>query len=75
MTTSGLEAELANIESERLAVLRYRSVIDIAVRGHEAGLLECWHLERYRRDEGDGSWRVRWSQATAIRGPDREGST
>jgi hypothetical protein len=75
MTTPGLEAGLANVACERLAVLRYRSVIDIAVKGQEAGPLECWHLDCYRRDEGDGSWRVRWSQATAIRGPDREGST
>jgi hypothetical protein len=49
-----------------LAVLRYRSVIDVAVKGQVAGLLECWHLDCYRRDEHDGPWRVRWSQATAI---------
>lgn len=49
-----------------LAVLRYRSVIDVAVKGQEAGLLECWHLDCYQRDEDDGHWRVRWSQATAI---------
>jgi hypothetical protein len=48
-----------------LAVLRYRSAIEIAVEGQEAGLLECWHLDCYRRDD-DGRWRVRWSQATAI---------
>jgi hypothetical protein len=34
--------------------------------GQEAGPLECWHLDCYRRDEG--AWRVRWSQATSIAG-------
>ena len=49
-----------------LAVLRYRSAIDIAVRGQEAGPVECWHLDCYRRDDDGGRWRVRWSQATSI---------
>ena len=49
-----------------LAVPRYRSAIDIAVHGQEAGPLECWHLDCYRRDGEGGSWRVRWSQATSI---------
>ena len=49
-----------------LAVLRYRSAIDIAVQGQDAGALECWHVDCYRRDRGGGSWRVRWSQATAV---------
>ncbi|WP_076474145.1 nuclear transport factor 2 family protein [Micromonospora avicenniae] len=52
-----------------LAVLRYRSLIDIAVQGQTPGLLECWHLDCYRRDRHGGPWRVRWSQATAIDGP------
>jgi hypothetical protein len=49
-----------------LAVLRYRSAIDIAVQGQEAGPIDCWHLDCYRRDDDAGSWRVRWSQATSI---------
>jgi len=59
---------MSNIEvmvDGSLAVLRYRSAIDIAVEGQEAGPVECWHLDCYRRDD-DGKWRVRWSQATAI---------
>ncbi|MEV0806955.1 hypothetical protein [Micromonospora sp. NPDC050200] len=52
-----------------LAVLRYPSLIDIAVRGQEAGLLECWHLDCYRRERDGGLWRVRWSQATSIDHP------
>ena len=52
----------------RLAVLRYRSAIEISVLGSESGELECWHLDCYRRDD-DGHWRVRWSQATAIDQP------
>jgi hypothetical protein len=49
-----------------LAVLRYRSLIDIAVEGQEPGPLECWHLDCYRLEPGE-RWRVRWSQATEIR--------
>jgi hypothetical protein len=49
-----------------VAVLRYRSEIDIAVAGQQPGPLECWHLDCYARDPVDGAWRVRWSQATEI---------
>lgn len=45
-----------------VAVLRCQSTIDIADQEH--GPLECWHLDCYHRDERDGAWRVRWSQAT-----------
>jgi hypothetical protein len=48
-----------------LAVLRYRSAIDIAIRGQQPGPLDCWHLDCYRRDAQ--GWRVRWSQATEVR--------
>jgi ketosteroid isomerase-like protein len=48
-----------------LAVLRYRSAIEISVQGQEPGKLEAWHLDCYRRDD-NGTWRIRWSQATAI---------
>ncbi|RNI24372.1 nuclear transport factor 2 family protein [Flexivirga caeni] len=45
----------------RLAVVRYRSIIDlITPRG--GGHLECWHLDAYVQT--DGGWRCRWSQAT-----------
>jgi hypothetical protein len=47
-----------------LAVLRYRSAIEISVKGLRPGKLEAWHLDCYRRDSG--TWRIRWSQATAI---------
>ncbi len=49
-----------------LAVLRYRSLIDIAVAGQEAGEVECWHLDCYRRDGPGNAWQVRWAQATGI---------
>jgi Domain of unknown function (DUF4440) len=49
-----------------LAVLRYRSAIDIAVKGQEPGPLECWHLDCYRRAANSAPWQVRWSQATSI---------
>ncbi len=48
-----------------VAVLRYRSRIDIAVTGSHPGPLACWHLDCYVRG-GDGDWRVRWSQATEV---------
>lgn len=51
-----------------LAVLRYRSLIDISVGGSAGGELDCWHLDCYRRYQ-DGAWRVRWSQATSIDRP------
>ena len=48
-----------------LAVVRYRSLIDIAVQGQPAGELRCWHVDCYQRN--DAGWQVRWSQATEIR--------
>ncbi|SDS97755.1 protein of unknown function [Friedmanniella luteola] len=45
-----------------LAVLRYRSEIEISVGGGTPGHLACWHLDVYQR-EGK-AWRCRWSQAT-----------
>jgi hypothetical protein len=48
-----------------LAVLRYQSMVDIAVVGQEAGELACWHIDCYQRTGRNASWRVRWSQATA----------
>ncbi len=49
-----------------LGVLRYRSAIDIQVLDRGRGTLECWHVDCYRRNAPDASWRVFWSQATAI---------
>jgi len=47
-----------------VAVLRYRSAIEIGVNGREPGPLSAWHLDCYRRTP-DG-WQIRWSQATAL---------
>jgi Domain of unknown function (DUF4440) len=49
-----------------LAVLRYRSAIDIHVRGQEPGPLECWHMDCYRRADAGSPWQVVWSQATQL---------
>jgi hypothetical protein len=49
-----------------LAVLRYRSAIDIAVKGQQPGPLECWHLDCYQRAVDGAQWQVRWSQATSV---------
>jgi hypothetical protein len=51
-----------------LAVLRYRSAIDISVAGGTPGPLAAQHLDVYVRDT-DGRWRVRWSQATEVQPP------
>ena len=48
-----------------LAVLRYRSAIDISVTGGTPGPLDAQHLDVYVRD-ADGRWQVRWSQATEV---------
>jgi hypothetical protein len=49
-----------------LAVLRYRSAIEIKVQHQEAGTLHCWHTDCYRRDQVGAPWQVVWSQATEI---------
>lgn len=50
------------LSSGELAVVRYRSLIDLTTpRG--GGHLECWHLDTYVYDAEHG-WRCRWSQAT-----------
>jgi len=50
-----------------LAVLRYRSAIEIHVHGQQGGDLDCWHMDTYRRDNVDAPWRAIWSQATEIK--------
>jgi len=47
--------------SAEVAVVHYRSAIDISVVGG-GGLLECWHLDVYVKD--GSHWRCKWSQAT-----------
>ena len=47
-----------------VAVLRYKSAIEISVGGRDPGELEAWHLDCYRRTAT--GWQIRWSQATAI---------
>ncbi|TCO30449.1 uncharacterized protein DUF4440 [Kribbella steppae] len=47
-----------------VAVLRYKSAIQISVGGREPDELEAWHLDCYRRTAT--GWQIRWSQATAI---------
>jgi hypothetical protein len=49
-----------------LAVLRYRSAIDIHVQGRQPGPLECWHTDCYRATRPGTSWQAVWSQATEI---------
>jgi hypothetical protein len=49
-----------------LAVLRYRSAIDIHVQGQQAGRLACWHTDCYRATAGRAQWWLVRSQATEI---------
>ncbi|NIK56011.1 nuclear transport factor 2 family protein [Kribbella shirazensis] len=56
--------EIEVMLDEAVAVLRYRSAIEIGVNGREPGPLTAWHLDCYRRTP-DG-WQIRWSQATAV---------
>ncbi|MET1060648.1 MAG: nuclear transport factor 2 family protein [Nocardioides sp.] len=58
-------SEIDVLVDRDLAVLRYRSAIDIAVTGGTPGPLTGRHLDVYVRDT-DGRWRVRWSQATEV---------
>ena len=55
---TAIEVEL----DSALAVLRYRSEIEISIDGGAAGHLICWHLDVYRRH--GAVWRCLWSQAT-----------
>jgi hypothetical protein len=62
-------SEIEVLADGALAVLRYRSAIDIHVRGRQAGELQCWHTDCYRAGAGGGGdqrWQVVWSQATEI---------
>ncbi|ADB35576.1 hypothetical protein Kfla_6581 [Kribbella flavida DSM 17836] len=58
-------SEIEVLADGALAVLRYRSAIEIAVKGNDSAKLDAWHLDVYAVGD-DGMWRVRWSQATAI---------
>lgn len=46
-----------------LAVVRYRSRIELSIGGRPPGTLECCHLDVYRRAPC-GTWQCHWSQAT-----------
>ena len=48
-----------------MAVIRYRSQLEIVADGHHTPLGQYWHTDLYERR--DGCWQVVWSQATAIR--------
>ena len=47
-----------------VAVVRYRSAIEIAIGGGPYVALNAWHLDCYRQDERSNQWRCVWSQAT-----------
>lgn len=47
-----------------MALIRYRSQIEIVVQGQTVPLRSYWHTDAYERRAG--RWQVVWSQATAI---------
>ena len=47
-----------------IALIRYRSQIEVEVQGQLVPRTHCWHTDAYERP--DGRWQVVWSQATAI---------
>jgi len=49
--------------SERMAALRYQSLLEIVYDGAHTDLQRYWHTDRYERDD-TGDWRVVWSQTT-----------
>ncbi len=46
------------------AVIRYRSQLEIVVRGQKVTLRRYWHTDSY--EKRNGRWQVVWSQATEI---------
>lgn len=54
-------SDIEETVSAELAVLRYRSITEIAIEGG-GGHLKCWHLDVYVRD--GNNWACEWSQAT-----------
>ena len=47
-----------------IALIRYRSQIEIEVQGELVPRTHCWHTDAY--EKRGGRWQVFWSQATAI---------
>ncbi|HUS62756.1 MAG TPA: nuclear transport factor 2 family protein [Acidimicrobiales bacterium] len=52
-----------------LAVLRYRSAMEVEFEGRIGRPGHCWHTDCYRRDGPGADWQVVWSQATGIADP------
>ena len=59
------DGEIAVQLAGDMAVIRYRSRLEIIAEGHLTPLTHYWHTDLYHRRTG--SWQIVWSQATAIR--------
>jgi len=59
------DGEIAVRLAGDMAVIRYRSRLEIVADGHLTPLAHYWHTDLYQRYAG--SWQITWSQATAIR--------
>jgi hypothetical protein len=51
----------------RVALIRYRSQLEILVGGHKTPLRRYWHTDSYQNR--GGLWQVVWCQATEIQEP------
>jgi hypothetical protein len=47
------------------ALIRYRSQLEIVVRGQKVPIRRYWHTDSY--EKRGGRWQVVWSQATEVR--------
>ena len=59
------DGEIAVRLAGDMAVLRYRSRLEVIADGQLTPLAHYWHTDLYQRRAG--SWQIVWSQATAIR--------
>jgi hypothetical protein len=59
------DGEIAVRLAGDMAVIRYRSRLEIIAEGHLTPLAHYWHTDLYQRHAG--SWQIVWSQATVIR--------
>ncbi|MGO8950548.1 MAG: nuclear transport factor 2 family protein [Ktedonobacterales bacterium] len=57
----------------RVALMRYRSRLDIIDGGNHVGLRLYWHTDSY--EQRDGRWQVVWSHATEIKKNDPPSGT
>jgi hypothetical protein len=58
------DGDIAVRLTKEMAVIRYRSRLEIVAAGHHSPLRQYWHTDHY--EQRDRRWQMVWSQATAI---------